>query len=471
MSALSFPDEIRRHPPPLPRLFRRARAPRGAQFVARPRRRSDPAVHQRRHGAVQAHLPGPGAARLRAGDDLPEVRARRRQAQRPRAGGPHRAAPHLLRDAGQLLLRRLLQARRDRVRLGVRHRARSSSGIAPERLRVTVHHTDDEARALWREIAGLPDDRIYGLGDKDNFWQMGDTGPCGPCSEIYVDLEWKPGRGRTRGSSQAEFEELAEAGRFLEIWNLVFMQYDRSADGTLTPLPKPSVDTGAGLERIAAVHAGRGLQLPHRPLPAAARAGGASWSGAPYDRGPAGASYRVLADHARAVSFLLADGVFPRTRAGATCCAASCAARCATPGCWAAASRRSRRSPQVVVARAGRRVSRAACQGATTSTSTTEAEEQRFLETIEGGLRRLDELLAAGATVISGRGGVQAVRHLRLPARPDRAHRRGARGVGGPRGLRGGAGGAAEAVARRATRPATRRAGPGGACRRIGRVA
>ena len=134
-------------------------------------------------------------------------------------------------------------------------------GIPADRLRVTVHHTDDEARALWREIAGLPDHRIYGLGDKDNFWQMGDTGPCGPCTEIYVDLEWRAD-GRTvrtasdESSRRPSSSELAEAGRFLEIWNLVFMQFDRSADGTLTPLPKPSVDTGAGLERIAAVMQG-----------------------------------------------------------------------------------------------------------------------------------------------------------------------------------------------------------------------
>src|SRR5206468_2055692 len=110
--------------------------------------------------------------------------------------------------------------------------------IPPERIRVSVHHADDEARALWREIAGLPDDRIYGLSDKDNFWQMADTGPCGPCSEIYFDLEADR---RTGGQAdripKEEFEVLAEAGRFLEIWNLVFMQFDRSADGTLTPLP------------------------------------------------------------------------------------------------------------------------------------------------------------------------------------------------------------------------------------------
>src|SRR5712671_734567 len=118
-------------------------------------------------------------------------------------------------------------------------------GISADRLRVTVHHTDDEARSYWRDIAGLPDHRIYGLGDKDNFWQMGDTGPCGPCTEIYVDLR-SPGE---RGSalSMDEFVTLSEAGRLVEIWNHVFMQFDQAPDGTRTRLPKPSVDTGAGL--------------------------------------------------------------------------------------------------------------------------------------------------------------------------------------------------------------------------------
>ena len=141
--------------------------------------------------------------------------------------------------------------------------------IDPSLLRVSVHHTDDEAFALWQEIAGISAERIYRLGDADNFWQMADTGPCGPCSEIYVDLarvatdfrfpdgasgEWTE-LSRETFSSDA-FIEGAESGRFLEIWNLVFMQFDRQADGVLVPLPKPSVDTGAGLERIAAVKQG-----------------------------------------------------------------------------------------------------------------------------------------------------------------------------------------------------------------------
>ncbi|HEY2896015.1 MAG TPA: alanine--tRNA ligase-related protein, partial [Gemmatimonadaceae bacterium] len=132
-------------------------------------------------------------------------------------------------------------------------------GIPKELLRVTVYESDDEARALWKEICGIPDSWIYGLGERDNFWQMADTGPCGPCSEIYVDLahiaaDWAFSDGATgewTDTSRTEFSrdafvEGAEAGRFLEIWNLVFMQFDRQPDGELRPLPKPSVDTGAG---------------------------------------------------------------------------------------------------------------------------------------------------------------------------------------------------------------------------------
>ena len=185
-------------------------------------------------------------------------------------------------------------------------------GISKDRLRVTVHHSDDEARSLWHQLAGLPEHRIYGLGDKDNFWQMGDTGPCGPCTEIYVDLRQggKKNRKADEVIPQAEFEVLAESGEMLEIWNLVFMQFDRSSDGTLTPLPKPSVDTGAGLERIASVMQGVDSNFDtdlFQPLLERA----SELVGKPYDRGPAGGSFRVLADHARAVTFLLADGIYP----------------------------------------------------------------------------------------------------------------------------------------------------------------
>ena len=220
-------------------------------------------------------------------------------------------------------------------------------GLDPKLLRVTVHYTDEEARALWREIAGLPDSRIYSLGDKDNFWQMADTGPCGPCSEIFVDLarvakDWRLPEGATGEWADLDREEFSleafvegsDKDRFLEFWNLVFMQYDKQPDGTLVPLPRPSVDTGAGLERIAAITQGVTMiyhtDVFEPMLEAVEQVVGIDYWGRENDgprtgvkiRGGRGgadvvpnavypASFRVLADHARAVAFLLADGVFP----------------------------------------------------------------------------------------------------------------------------------------------------------------
>ncbi len=275
-------------------------------------------------------------------------------------------------------------------------------GLAPDRLRVTVHQTDDEARALWREVAGLPDHRIYGLGDKDNFWQMGDTGPCGPCSEIYVDLEWNESH-RASGSAvipTEEFEAQAEAGRFLEIWNLVFMQFDRSADGKLTPLPRPSVDTGAGLERIAAVMQGEDSNF-HTDLfkPLLHRV--EQLVGQPYDRGPAGASFRVLADHARAVAFLLGDDCFPSNDGRGYVLRRIL--RRAVRHAWLLGRREPTLTPltEVVIQEMGE-VYPALRAKAGQIRQWTMMEEERFLETIEGGLTRLDGLLGSGATVIPG---------------------------------------------------------------------
>src|SRR3954463_4047612 len=270
-------------------------------------------------------------------------------------------------------------------------------GISPDRLRVTVHHSDDEARALWREISGLPDHRIYGLGDKDNFWQMGDTGPCGPCTEIFVDLE----AAKDEVIPQAEFEHLAAEGRFLEIWNLVFMEYDRSADGSLTRLPKPSVDTGAGLERIAAVMQGEDDNF-HTDifLPLIDRVG--ELVGRSYDRSSGErASYRVLADHARAVSFLLADGVYPSNEGRGYVLRRIL--RRAVRHAWLLGRREPTLAPltEVVVEQMGgvypELVEKASYLGEVTQT-----EELRFLETIEGGLKRLEEIFASGARIIPG---------------------------------------------------------------------
>ncbi|MBA4040664.1 MAG: alanine--tRNA ligase, partial [Sphingobium sp.] len=175
-------------------------------------------------------------------------------------------------------------------------------GIDPKRLTVTVYHTDDEAFALWQKIAGLPDDRIIRIATNDNFWSMGDTGPCGPCSEIFFDHgDHIPG-----GPPGSPDED---GDRFVEIWNLVFMQFEQAADGTRTPLPRPSIDTGMGIERVAAV-----LQGVHdnydtdtfRALIAASCALTGTLA-----EGAAKASHRVIADHLRSSGFLVADGVLP----------------------------------------------------------------------------------------------------------------------------------------------------------------
>ncbi len=181
--------------------------------------------------------------------------------------------------------------------------------LDPDRLVVTVHHSDREAARLWTEVAGIAASRIYALGDRDNFWQMADTGPCGPCSEVHYDL--RPAAARRAGLGQAEFEARAQAGEFVELWNLVFMQFDRDESGTLRPLPAPSIDTGLGLERLAAVMQGADSNF-HTDLFAPLLDEVADTVGRPYrTTSPEGISYRVLADHARAVAFLLADGVFP----------------------------------------------------------------------------------------------------------------------------------------------------------------
>src|ERR1041384_2862805 len=270
-------------------------------------------------------------------------------------------------------------------------------GIDPDLLYVTVHHTDDEARALWRKITGIADARIYGLGDKDNFWQMADTGPAGPNTELNVDL--RPRHERGRGDvAPDEFVRLNDAGRMLEIWNLVFMQYDLHPDGSRPPLPKPSVDTGAGLERIAAVLQGVPSNFDTDLFaPIIQRA--VEVVGLPYDRGPAGAPYRVLADHARAVAFLLADGVYPSSDGRGYVLRRIL--RRGVRYAWLLG----RREPTLVTL-TDRVID--LMHGVYPELQTkrghiekvTRAEEERFLETIDGGLHRLDEL--SGAKVISG---------------------------------------------------------------------
>jgi len=177
-------------------------------------------------------------------------------------------------------------------------------GIPPEKLGVTVFREDDEAARIWREEVGVAPDRIVRLDEADNFWSMGDTGPCGPCSEIYYDLGMRPG-------SKPEFDPNDPTDRWLEFWNLVFMQFERDASGKMTPLPKPCVDTGAGLERVATILQGKTWTYDtdaFQPILAIAQ----QLAGVRYGAAPEkDVSLRVVADHARSVTFLIADGVLP----------------------------------------------------------------------------------------------------------------------------------------------------------------
>jgi alanyl-tRNA synthetase len=175
-------------------------------------------------------------------------------------------------------------------------------GLARDRLLVTVYAEDDEAATLWAKIAGLPESKIVRIATSDNFWAMGDVGPCGPCSEIFYD-HGASVPGGPPGSAEAEGD------RFVEIWNLVFMQFDQVSPGERVPLPRASVDTGMGLERIAAVLQGKhdnyDIDLFRALISASAEASGIAADG------PQAISHRVIADHLRASAFLIADGVLP----------------------------------------------------------------------------------------------------------------------------------------------------------------
>jgi alanyl-tRNA synthetase len=177
--------------------------------------------------------------------------------------------------------------------------------LPKDRLYVTVFEKDDEAADIWHKQEGVPKDRIYRFGEKDNFWSMGDTGPCGPCSEIFVD------RGEKYSCGKPTCGMGCDCDRYMEFWNLVFMQFDRDSSGKLTPLPKPSVDTGAGLERIASI-----LQEVDTNYDTDAFQHiieqTSKLCGKPYDRkSELAAVFRVIADHSRATAFLIGDGVMP----------------------------------------------------------------------------------------------------------------------------------------------------------------
>ncbi len=178
-------------------------------------------------------------------------------------------------------------------------------GLDPERMWYSIFEDDDEAEAIWRDEIGVAPDRIVRLGAKDNFWSAGPTGPCGPCSELYYD------QGADVGCGSDECRPGCDCDRFLEYWNLVFMQYDRAEDGTLTPLPKQNIDTGMGLERVAAIMQGVQSNFETDDLRAIMSLA-EELTGVPYGQDEKrDTSLRIVTDHARAVTFMIADGVLP----------------------------------------------------------------------------------------------------------------------------------------------------------------
>jgi alanyl-tRNA synthetase len=275
-------------------------------------------------------------------------------------------------------------------------------GLPKDRLLVTVYHTDDEAYDLWRQEVGLPGERIVRIGDNkgaayasDNFWQMADTGPCGPCTEIFYDHG-----AQIAGGPPGSADE--DGDRYIEIWNLVFMQFDRAADGTLTRLPAPCVDTGMGLERLAAVlqhvHSNYEIDLFQRLIKAAAELTGTA--------DLENKSLRVIADHIRACSFLIVDGVLPSNE-GRGYVLRRIIRRALRHGYMLRQGRPTQRDPffhklvATLVEEMGEAYPELAARRGTVEKALL-AEEQRFGETLEHGMKVFDEVAAAATQSIPG---------------------------------------------------------------------
>ena len=269
--------------------------------------------------------------------------------------------------------------------------------LPPEKMWVTVYHTDDEAYGIWKDVVGVPPERIVRIGDNrgapfasDNFWQMADTGPCGPCSEIFYDH----GPGVAGGPPGSPGEE---GDRYIEIWNLVFMQFDRADDGTLSPLPAPCVDTGMGLERLAAVlqgvHSNYEIDLFQHLIAAAQELTGC--------RDRENKSLRVIADHIRACAFLIVDGVLPSNE-GRGYVLRRIIRRALRHG-WMLGVRGDFFWKMVapLVEEMGEAYPELAAKQAFVEEAL-RAEEQRFGETLEHGMKVFDELASRAAGTIPG---------------------------------------------------------------------
>jgi alanyl-tRNA synthetase len=265
-------------------------------------------------------------------------------------------------------------------------------GIPADRLTVTVYHTDDEAALLWKQIAGLPDHRIIRIATTDNFWSMGDTGPCGPCSEIFYDHgDHIPG-----GPPGSPNED---GDRFVEIWNLVFMQYEQVDAATRLDLPRPSIDTGMGIERVAAVLQGVHDNYDTDTFKALIRA--SEERTRPADSREATASHRIIADHLRASGFLVADGVLPSNEGRGYVLRRIMRRAMRHAHLLGAADPLMHQLVPALVAEMGVAYPELARAQALIE-ETLKLEETRFRQTLVNGLRLLDEAtgkLAAGATL------------------------------------------------------------------------
>ena len=276
-------------------------------------------------------------------------------------------------------------------------------GIPAERLWASVFEDDDEAAALWPRVTSLPPERVVRRGEKDNFWAMGDTGPCGPCSEIFVDVH--PDR------PEVAFDEGDASGRYLEIWNLVFMQFERDETGGQKPLPDPSIDTGAGLERVAAVLQGVTSNYDTDLFQPILRAA-AALAGTEYGTEPErDVDLRVLGDHLRAVSFLLADGVIPGNE-GRGYVLRRILRRAARHGLRLGFEEPFLHRLLPVVGEVMGAAYPELAQVERASAATVEAEESRFLETVASGSVQVQEAIDAARA--AGRGRLDGATAFRL---------------------------------------------------------
>ncbi|MGY6549605.1 MAG: alanine--tRNA ligase [Roseinatronobacter sp.] len=264
--------------------------------------------------------------------------------------------------------------------------------IPKDRLLVTVYHTDDEAAAIWKKVAGLPDERIIRIASDDNFWRMGPTGPCGPCTEIFFDHGpsiW----GGPPGSADEDGD------RFIEIWNLVFMQNEQHEDGSLSDLPRQSIDTGMGLERIGALLQGKHDNYDTDLMRALIEASAHATSSDP--DGPGKTHHRVIADHLRATSFLIADGVMPGNDGRGYVLRRIMRRAMRHAHMLGAQDPLMHRLVPALVAQMGGHYGELRAAQALI-TETLRAEETRFRQTLDRGLKLLDaelETLAEGATL------------------------------------------------------------------------